>query len=83
MAELLQREQTYTPLWQQIGNNLNFFRWAGFSGAIAVILAAYGGHGHQFKGDKHMFETANRLHFIHTLVLLALPLARRPAIVSI
>lgn len=37
MAELLQREQQYTPLWQQSGRSLNFHRWAGFSGAIAVI----------------------------------------------
>lgn len=81
MAELLQREQLYTPLWQQIGNHLNLHRWAGLSGALAVIMAAYGAHGHQFKGDKQTFISGNQMHFFHTLVLLALPLARRPSFV--
>lgn len=81
MAELLQREQLYTPLWQQIGGNLNLHRWAGFSGALAVIMAAYGAHGHQFKGDKDTFMHGNQMHFFHTLVLLAMPLARRPSLV--
>lgn len=82
MAELLQREQLYTPLWQQIGTHLNLHRWAGLSGALAVIMAAYGAHGHQFKGDKQTFINGNQMHFFHTLVLLAMPLARRPIVVS-
>lgn len=82
MAELLQREQLYTPLWQQIGSHLNLHRWAGLSGALAVIMAAYGAHGHQFKGDKTTFINGNQMHFFHTLVLLAMPLARRPSVVS-
>lgn len=83
MAELLQREQLYTPLWQQIGGNLNLHRWAGFSGALAVIMAAYGAHGHQSKGDKDTFMHGNQMHFFHTLVLLAMPLARRPSLVRV
>lgn len=82
MAELLQREQVYTPLWQQIGSHLNLHRWAGFSGALAVIMAAYGAHGHEFKGDKQAFLSGNQMHFFHTLVLLALPLSRRPSAVG-
>lgn len=82
MAELLQREQLYTPLWQQVGGHLNLHRWAGFSGASAVIMAAYGAHGHQFKGDEQTFINGNQMHFFHTLVLLAMPLARRPLVVS-
>ncbi len=31
---------------------------------------------------KQIFETANRYHFYHTFALLALPLARRPMLVS-
>lgn len=82
MSELLQREQVYTPLWQQIGSHLNLHRWAGFSGALAVIMAAYGAHGHQFKGNPEAFRNGNQMHFFHTLVLLAMPLARRPSLVS-
>lgn len=83
MAELLQREQMYTPLWQQIGRHINLHRWAGMSGALAVIFAAYGAHGHSFGGDKHIFLIGNLLHFIHTLVVLTMPLARRPILVSL
>lgn len=82
MSELLQRERLYTPLWQQIGSHLNLHRWAGFSGALAVIMAAYGAHGHEMKGDKQTFINGNQMHFFHTLVLLAMPLARRPSVVS-
>ena len=31
---------------------------------------------------KNVFETANRYHFIHTLALCAVPMTRRPALVS-
>lgn len=78
MAELLQREQQYTPLWLQAGRALNFHRWAGFSGAIAVAFAAYGEYGMRSVS----FTTGSLVHLIHTLALLALPLARRPRLVS-
>lgn len=83
MSELLQREQMYTPLWQQIGSHLNLHRWAGISGVLAVILAAYGAHAHELKGGKQAFTNGNQMHFFHTLVLLAMPLARRPTLVRI
>lgn len=82
MAELLQREQQYTPLWQQSGRHLNFHRWAGFSGAVAVIFTVYAEHGYHSGYDKHKLAVANQLHYIHTLALLAIPLARRPFLVG-
>lgn len=84
MAELLlEREQLYTPLWQQMGNHRNIHRLAGISGALAVIFAAYGSHGRLSETEKHIFQNGNLLHFVHTIVLLAMPLARRPVLVSL
>lgn len=75
-----------TPLWKLAGHNLHFVRLAGLSGAAAVILGAYGAHKqlpHLPDVDlKKVFETANRFHFFHSLALLAMPIARRPFIVS-
>lgn len=82
MAELLQREQQYTPLWQQSGRNLNFHRWAGFNGALSIIFTAYTEHGNHFNSVKEHLTLANQMHYIHTLALLAIPLARRPKLVS-
>lgn len=82
MAELLQREQQYTPLWIQCGRHLNFHRWAGFSGALAFIFTIYSEYGDHYESDRHMVSLANRIHYIHTLALLAMPLARRPYLVS-
>lgn len=65
----------------------NFVRLAGLSGAIAVMLGAYGAH--VFKQSeaedrmKHTFETGNRYHFIHTLALMAIPMTRKPHLVGI
>lgn len=88
-----------------------FVRLAGVSGALAVVLGAYGAHGndwYQFfkkpsvdalhyyfyfcvvmRTDKNVpiervnaFETGQRYHMIHSVALLAVPLTRRPYIVS-
>lgn len=73
------------PLWKLAGSNLAFVRVAAISGASAVFLGAWGAH-HTFNIDKQnrdlkqVFETANRYHFFHTLALLAIPLAHRPAV---
>ncbi|XP_077987773.1 transmembrane protein 256 homolog [Glandiceps talaboti] len=59
-----------------------FLRIGALSGASAVCLGAYGAH--TFKTnvqDPHrqmIFDTANKYHFLHSLVLLAMPLARKP-----
>lgn len=59
-----------------------FTRLAGLSGALAVALGAYGAHVLGSDPDKahlkHTFDTANKYHLIHSAVLLAIPLARRP-----
>lgn len=82
MAELLERDQMYTPLWQQLGNNRNIHRLAGLSGALAVIFAAVGAHGSISDGHKEVFRNGNLMHFFHTIVLLAMPMARSPYLVS-
>lgn len=73
-------------LYQLAGSNLYFLRLAGISGASAVLLGAIGAHRPFPRADdadlKKIFNTANRFHFFHSLALLAVPLARRPAIVS-
>lgn len=57
-------------------------RWAvvaaGISGALAVVLGAFGAHALAGSLDARaldVFETANRYHFFHTLAVLAGALA--------
>lgn len=76
-------------LWEIAGNNYHFVRLAGLSGATAVIMGAYGKHylvkiidAKEQMESKAVFETANRFHFLHSFALLAMPLARRPVLVS-
>lgn len=78
--------QTAQSLFDQGGRYSSIFiRLAGFSGATAVILGAYGAHrvwnkdpAKPNKDPKAIFETANRYHFFHSIALLATPLAKRP-----
>lgn len=80
-------QQLVQPLWKQIGRNTVFIRLAALSGASAVCLAAYGRHKlkdtPESKEFRHIYESANNMHMIHSVVLLAIPLAKRPAIVSL
>lgn len=73
-----------TPLWKLAAEQGPFVRIAGLMGASAVILGAYGAHKSYPKEKqeelKAIFETANRFHFLHSLVLLGLPLTRNPLI---
>lgn len=66
------------------GKNYWFIRLAGLSGASAVALAAYGRHAlkNEDKEIRGIYESANQMHLIHSVVLLAVPLAKRPVIVS-
>ncbi|XP_002742277.1 transmembrane protein 256 homolog [Saccoglossus kowalevskii] len=61
-----------------------FLRVGALSGATAVALGAYGAHAFktntQDEHKKHVFDTANRYHFLHSMVLLAVPLVRKPLI---
>jgi len=61
-----------------------FVRLAGLSGASAVALGAYGAHTFTAERQemKRVYDTANFYHFVHSLALFAVPLARRPALVS-
>lgn len=74
------------PISQQLGANYNFIRIAALSGAAAVCLAAYGRHSlkesSNNKDYKQIYESANNMHFIHSVALLAVPLTKRPLIVS-
>lgn len=80
-------QQIAPPIWRQIGNNYLFIRLAAISGASAVCLAAYGRHKikdtPESKEYRNIYDSANNMHLIHSVVLLAVPLARRPAIVSL
>ncbi|XP_043464394.1 transmembrane protein 256-like [Leptopilina heterotoma] len=74
---------TPPDLYQLASSKGPFIRLAGISGAIAVILAAYGSH-RRFSPDekgieeRRVFETASKFHFLHTLTLISLPLCRFP-----
>lgn len=76
-----------TPLSKLVASNYWLIRIAGVSGAAAVCLAAYGRHG--FKNTEknqeylHIYESANQMHFIHSIALVTAPLTKRPFIVSI
>lgn len=82
MAELWPREPRLIPLWQQIGQSVNYHRWAGLSGATAIVFTAYlENDGKLSDNDKHFIALANQINYIHALVLLAMPIARRPNLV--
>jgi len=63
-----------------------FVRLAGISGALAVALGAYGAHVMvPSKTDPQLirvFESGNRYHLLHSIVLLAVPLTRKPLLVG-
>ncbi|XP_060592238.1 transmembrane protein 256 homolog [Ruditapes philippinarum] len=64
----------------------NFIRVAGLSGGLAVIMSAYGAHAFNSQTEdtrlKHVFESGNKMHLIHSVALLAVPLTRRPKLVG-
>lgn len=83
MAELLQLPQTqYILLWQQIGRTLMFHRWAGLSGALAIIFTVFVENCKLSNYDKHFITLAIQINYVHTLILMAVPLTRRPNLVS-
>ncbi|CAH1781903.1 unnamed protein product [Owenia fusiformis] len=64
-----------------------FTRMAGLSGALAVGFGAYGAHAFANREDvdpklKLTFDTGNRYHMLHSIVLLAVPCTRRPGLVG-
>ncbi|XP_031568462.1 transmembrane protein 256 homolog [Actinia tenebrosa] len=64
-----------------------FFKLAGVSGVLGVALGAYGAHGPSLNKPgaekfKEVFKTANLYHLVHTVALLAAPLAQRPNLVG-
>uniref|UniRef100_A0A023EIZ1 Uncharacterized protein n=1 Tax=Aedes albopictus TaxID=7160 RepID=A0A023EIZ1_AEDAL len=72
------------PLWKLVGSSRPILRLAALSGATAVMLGAYGAH-HRFnvvdekeRDPKDIFKMTNQYHFLHSLALLAAPLARKP-----
>mmetsp|Transcript_4632 Transcript_4632/g.8803 ORF Transcript_4632/g.8803 Transcript_4632/m.8803 type:complete len:123 (+) Transcript_4632:27-395(+) len=63
-------------LWWQVGAS---------SGAIAVILGAFGAHALKAKVDPQMlevWETANRYHFFHSLAMMLVPMTPAPKVAS-
>lgn len=74
------------PLSKMVAPHYWLIRVAGISGAAAVCLAAYGRHSLK-KADKNqeylpIYESANQMHFIHSIALVTAPLTKRPVIVS-
>lgn len=80
MAEMIQPQ--YVLLWQQIGRTLSFHRWAGLSGALAIIFTVYLENIQLPNYDRHFVALANQINYIHALMLTAVPLTRRPNLVS-
>ncbi|XP_053693962.1 transmembrane protein 256 homolog [Sabethes cyaneus] len=81
--------ESLPPIWKLLGANRHILKLAGLSGATAVMLGAYGAH-HHFSGSdekerdpKTIFEMTNRYHFMHSLALLAAPLARKPYLTTL
>lgn len=76
------------PIQKQLGSSSHLIRVAALSGAAAVCLAAYGRHHMkdtataEAKDYRSIYESANNMHLIHSVALLATPLAKRPLIVS-
>ncbi|XP_048006258.1 transmembrane protein 256 homolog [Leguminivora glycinivorella] len=73
------------PLWELAQEAGPFVRFAGLSGASAVVLGAMGAHRTFPETDtkedlRKIFDTANRFHFLHTLALMTVPLCKRPFI---
>lgn len=56
----------------------SWLRVAGLSGASAVALGTYGAHAFHPEDDHYLatFETANKYHFIHSLLIGLAPSAR-------
>lgn len=73
------------PISKQLGSSYHLIRIAALSGAAAVCLAAYGRHSIkdtiETKDYRNIYESANNIHFIHSVALLATPLTKRPLIV--
>lgn len=81
-----QTVSSVVPIQQQLGSSTHLIRIAALSGAAAVCLAAYGRHHMkdtpEAKEYRSIYESANNMHLIHSVALLATPLAKRPLIVS-
>lgn len=68
------------------GAGRNFVKIAGVSGAFAVIMSAYGAHAFNSQTEevrlKNVYESGNKMHLIHSVALLGVPLTRRPVLVG-
>lgn len=66
----------------------NMRKWltvAGFMGASAVAIGAYGAHVVYPRKEipdnrKAIFETANKYHFLHSLAIISVPFARKSGV---
>lgn len=81
-----QTMSSVVPIQKQLGASSQLIRIAALSGAAAVCLAAYGRHHMkdtaETKEYRSIYESANNMHLIHSVALLATPLAKRPLIVN-
>jgi len=76
------RRKDILMMWNRVGSN--FVRVGGLSGAIAVMMGAYGAHAfHPDKSEKNLknvFDIANQIHLVHSVALLAIPMTHRPVV---
>lgn len=65
-----------------MGPTLVFHRWAGFCGATAIIFTVYVENADLSDSEKEAVTLANHINYLYALLLLAVPLTRRPNMVS-
>jgi len=78
------RHHDHFESWK-MGAAGSFVRLAGVSGAAAIAFGAYGAHGFRDRTDIPRerilaFDTGNRYHLLHSVALLATPLATYPLV---
>lgn len=64
---------------------LSLIRLAGFSGALAISLGAYGAHAFREISDERRlraFESGNRYHLLHSVALLCSLKAKHPLLTA-
>lgn len=76
-------------LHRLVGAHIYFSRLGGVSGALALCMSVYESKHRPIEDYEDpkvdmqkIFDTTNRFHFFHSLALIAVPLVRRPVIVS-
>jgi len=80
---------SHGSLYSLAGSHYHFVRLAGIGGASAIFMGAYCKYvlkdvsDPKEQVDSQAFaDVANRIHFLHSFAMMAMPLAHYPVIVS-